>query len=575
MRNHEEEWFFFLVSYILEGTSNYNIKRKDILMNILLVEPNYKNKYPPIGLMKISTYHKRRGDNVHFYKGLMVEEELIKHNFERVYITSLFTFYYKKFVETIKFYKKYLNNDNIYIGGIMVTILEEKIKKETNLNHILTGLLTDSGSLGFDDHINIDELPLDYSILDEIEYEYPAGDNYFSYTTRGCPNSCAFCAVPKLEPKYKITNNIYEQIMRVNREYGEKRNLLLLDNNIFNLSEEELQEVVSDIMRAGFTKEPNFIAPTQYELFIKRYSTRYDKRVVDKTVEFLNAFKKRVLNKEMKEKFIEILNDLNKADDKALFMFENRDIIMQIVMKYKYSVPLKRYVDFNQGLEAARITPSKMSILAQLPLRPVRIAFDHYNQKSIDNYENAVRIASDCGVKEFSNYMLYNYNDRPEELWLRIKVNIDLAQELNINMFSFPMKYMPITETDRSYIGKHWNRKFLQSIQAILLVTKGIVADGEDFFYRAFGENIEEFYKILHMPKDFVIYRSYYEEINLTQEWTSCYDKLDIEQRNELVNILSHPEILNDKVEYKDILDYYKPEYKYTELIIKAKGNEQ
>lgn len=36
---------------------------------ILLVEPNYKNKYPPMGLMKISTYYKSLGDNVTFFKG--------------------------------------------------------------------------------------------------------------------------------------------------------------------------------------------------------------------------------------------------------------------------------------------------------------------------------------------------------------------------------------------------------------------------------------------------------------------------------------------------------------------------
>lgn len=36
--------------------------------NILLVEPNYKNKYPPMGLMKISSYYKQLGDNVTFFK---------------------------------------------------------------------------------------------------------------------------------------------------------------------------------------------------------------------------------------------------------------------------------------------------------------------------------------------------------------------------------------------------------------------------------------------------------------------------------------------------------------------------
>ena len=39
------------------------------MRKILLIEPNYKNKYPPIGLMKIATYHRMLGDNVKFYKG--------------------------------------------------------------------------------------------------------------------------------------------------------------------------------------------------------------------------------------------------------------------------------------------------------------------------------------------------------------------------------------------------------------------------------------------------------------------------------------------------------------------------
>ena len=36
---------------------------------VLLLEPNYKNKFPPIGLMKLATYFRMRGDDVIFYKG--------------------------------------------------------------------------------------------------------------------------------------------------------------------------------------------------------------------------------------------------------------------------------------------------------------------------------------------------------------------------------------------------------------------------------------------------------------------------------------------------------------------------
>lgn len=40
---------------------------------VLLLEPNYKNKFPPIGLMKMATYFRLRGDDVVFYKGDLKE----------------------------------------------------------------------------------------------------------------------------------------------------------------------------------------------------------------------------------------------------------------------------------------------------------------------------------------------------------------------------------------------------------------------------------------------------------------------------------------------------------------------
>ena len=101
-------------------------------MRVLLVEPAYKNKYPPMGLMKISTYHRERGDTVRFYKGCMEEKELLIYKPDKVYITSLFTFYYKKVTETLEYYRKYIKDDDIFLGGIMVTILYNKIYDEKN-----------------------------------------------------------------------------------------------------------------------------------------------------------------------------------------------------------------------------------------------------------------------------------------------------------------------------------------------------------------------------------------------------------------------------------------------------------
>ena len=87
---------------------------------ILLVEPDYKNKYPPIGLMKIASYHREKEDYVEFYKGKAPYTTIVK--FDRVYVTTLFTFYYDITVETIRHYLNYMHKDNVYVGGISATI---------------------------------------------------------------------------------------------------------------------------------------------------------------------------------------------------------------------------------------------------------------------------------------------------------------------------------------------------------------------------------------------------------------------------------------------------------------------
>lgn len=54
--------------------------------NILLIEPGYKNKYPPLGLMKI--YHGPRGknDNIRFIKG--EDRSILTAAWDRIYITK-------------------------------------------------------------------------------------------------------------------------------------------------------------------------------------------------------------------------------------------------------------------------------------------------------------------------------------------------------------------------------------------------------------------------------------------------------------------------------------------------------
>jgi hypothetical protein len=76
------------------------------------------------------------------------------------------------------------------------------------------------------------------------------------------------------------------------------------------------------------------------------------------------------------------------------------------------------------------------------------------------------------------------------------------------------MKFHPITGEDRfnrDYLGKHWNRKYIRAIQAVLNAIKGKVGSEEDFFEKAFGRNESEFFKILNMPETMILYRFFFE----------------------------------------------------------------
>lgn len=194
--------------------------------------------------------------------------------------------------------------------------------------------------------------------------------------------------------------------------------------------------------------------------------------------------------------------------------------------------PKQRHVDFNQGIDARLITDANMKKLAEIPIRPVRIAFDHWELRDV--YEDAVRTAVRNRHRNLSNYILYNFEDRPVELYLRLRLNVDLCEELGASIYSFPMKYHPIEDPEyfdnRDFIGKHWNRKFIRTIQAILNSTKGKVGRGHDFFCKAFGDNEQEYFKLLYMPEAMIIYRFYFEGIGLTDQWWAAFSALSDEE---------------------------------------------
>lgn len=426
-------------------------------MKILLVEPAYKSKYPPLGLMKISTFHKERGDEVHFIKGL--KKEIRSQMWDRIYITTLFSFYWAETIKTIKYYEFSVKDpQKLFIGGPMATIIAEEIEKETGYKPI-KGLLNrkDKLELPFDD--TIDSLVPDYSILDEIEYKYPANNAYFAYMTRGCVRKCPFCAVPIIEPYYVEYIPLKQQIQIISEKYGIKKDLLLLDNNV--LASSNFNRIIDEIKEIGFYKGAK-------------------------------------------------LNNKH------------------------------RYLDFNQGIDLRLLTKEKMKRLAELPINPLRIAFDDIKLK--DKYIGKIEWAAELGFMRLSNYILYNFNDTPEDFYNRLKINVKLNEKLGTQIFSFPMKYIPVTNKDRKYSGKHWNARYIRSIQCILNATHGVVGPKKGFFEAAFGRNLKEFKKLLLMPDDYILYREKYKN-NGAADWNRLFSSLSIKQKEHFIALIKENHI--------------------------------
>jgi hypothetical protein len=559
---------------------------------VLLLEPNYKNKYPPMGLMKLATYFRGCGDDVRFFKGdmrdlaveLLFEEfwvnaydaslgeyttQMREHiktgklaplhaipdfehekelraararykvgdypRFDIVAVTTLFTFYWKETISTINAAKKFVADDGrIIVGGIASSILPDEIEKETGIKPYLNdrkgALLDRKGQIDEGSEDIIDELPLDYSILEEIDYSYPASNAYFGYMTRGCINRCAFCAVPRLEPKYCQYNSIKGQIERTIERFGAQKDLLLLDNNVF--ASRSFNTIIDEIVDLGFGKYAMYSPPNEYEIAIKNirdnFNTRaYIKKVVklyDNIAQKLTETEQGAFYNDREERMLLYL-DTATAESVVAFdavfapMYEKH-----VCSKTGAGRGRARYIDFNQGVDARLMTDEKMAKLAATNIRPLRIAFDYWgvdpqhpkDPPMRETYEAAIRLAAKYKIRELSNYMLYNSDgDVPDELYYRLRLNIKLCEELDVTIYSFPMKYHPIDDpayfSNRDFTGKAWNRKYIRATQAVLNSTHGKIGHGKSFFEAAFGKDIEQYHEILLMPEAFIIERHKYD----------------------------------------------------------------
>ena len=452
--------------------------------NILLIEPGYKNKYPPLGLMKIAQYHGPRGkrDHVRFIKG--EDRTVLTQAWDRIYVTTLFSFEYPKIAQTIDFALEVANGqaDKVFVGGIAASLMHGRFLDEKRWHGIrfIKGLLSDSPAVSLqldefseefyaDDTLGrpIEDLVPDYDILEQIDYRYSVRDAYFAYTSRGCIRKCHFCGVPKLEGGQRDTESLTGLVRAIDDLYGPKKDLILMDNNV--VASPRFKEIIAEIRDLGFTPGAK-------------------------------------------------------------------------LLREGMRVPVQRRVDFNQGVDARILCKDPMYLreLSTICLKPLRIAFDHLGLRK--PYEQAVRYAAEHGLTELSNYMLYNFHDGPADLFERMRLNVTLNEELGVRIWSFPMRYQPTDRPDRGHIGANWSRYQLRSMQIILQATHGIVSGEPTFFKRAFGDTFEEYERILLLPHDFIFNRDWYERFDPDERLAAYrveFEKLDRFERAELVALLS------------------------------------
>lgn len=148
-------------------------------MKIRLIDVD--GKIPNYALMKISTFHKIKGDDVDWYNPIFDYEDT-----DIIYISKIFTF----------------TNDYIYLPK------KAKIIK---------------GGTGYNYNT---KLPEEIEKIKDLDYSLYPNHNYsIIFTARGCIRECPFCIVSKKEGKLK---DIEIANLNPNGKY-----IMILDNNFF------------------------------------------------------------------------------------------------------------------------------------------------------------------------------------------------------------------------------------------------------------------------------------------------------------------------------------------------------
>lgn len=175
------------------------------------------HNYPSLPLMKISAYHKRKGDSVEWYQALF---HSFGEPFDIVYISKVFG------QEYTQDYQYFVNAKKIVKGGtgyaITVEDGKEVYKKEND--HDLP--------------YEIEHIYPDYSLYPEL-----TKDRAYGFLTRGCPNNCSFCIVSPKETRCS------HKVADLSEFWNGQKYIDLLDPNI--LASKDRIDLLNQLIESG------------------------------------------------------------------------------------------------------------------------------------------------------------------------------------------------------------------------------------------------------------------------------------------------------------------------------------
>lgn len=200
-------------------TESQLFERLNAARRVLLLEPEYQRKYPPLALSKIAAYLRERGTDFEFAR------RYTGQRCDLVAMTSLFTFDWSIVLNTIHRIQASDPGLPIIAGGVAASLLAGGL--EHRGVEVFRGY-----SRALDQYV-----PL-YAHDWKPDPEW--ADYSFTFTTRGCPGACNYCVVRRLEPEHWINPRWREHVFA-----ARKPNVVICDNNILAAPRDHVRELLT------------------------------------------------------------------------------------------------------------------------------------------------------------------------------------------------------------------------------------------------------------------------------------------------------------------------------------------